>query len=300
MPTNTYDASYFEDLDDLDTYLTDRRSQDWVTVSTQEDAIALIEEFRLREGISPWYSLDRENIADRLLALIETPRAIHQGHLNLCGPAALICIWAARDPLAFATFATDLYDSGTGYIGSLEVTPDSDLVEADFYEFSDRADTWAADWMILGAIRNSLDVWWQPDWSGDPDQALAGLTRPEELAEWLEATGLYESVSCEANWVEEKGVPHALNLSHQDGRDIALLININLIRYAKGTEIDESLILSHFPNHFVVLLSEVYLNPQQTHVNLSLWTWGDTEVMLSVPVAAFVKNYYGAVVATMP
>ncbi|MBW4463662.1 MAG: hypothetical protein KME47_25980 [Nodosilinea sp. WJT8-NPBG4] len=300
MTTNTYDASYFEDLDELDQLIEDRRSQDWITVSGQEDAIALIEEFRTRETDSPWYYLDRQEIADRLQQLVENSRAITQGNLNLCGPAALICMWNGRDPLGFATFATDLYDTGTGYIGRLEVTPNSDLVEADFSKFSDRANTWAADWMVLGALRNSPDVWWQPSWKGDPGQELAGLTRPEELAAWLEATGIYETVENEANWVEEKGVPHALNLVQQDGRDIALLLHINLINYAKGGAIDESLILSSFPNHFVVLISDVYLNPQQTHVNLSLWTWGDTNRMLSVPIRAFVKNYYGAVIATLP
>lgn len=202
--------------------------------------------------------------------------------------------------MGFATYATDLYDTGTGYIGSLEISPNADILEMDFSVISNQANTWAADWIVLGAIRNSLNVWWQPSWEGNPSQELAGLTRPEELAEWLTATGIYETVENEANWVEEKGIPHALNLRQQEGRDIALLIHSNLLKAAQGSALDQSILLSLFPNHFVVLINEVLLNPQETHVQLSLWTWGNTSIMLSVPKQAFVENYYGAVIATLP
>jgi hypothetical protein len=301
MPTNTYDASYFEDLDQLDALLQDSRAQDLIVVSSREDAIALIETFRLSTAISPWIWLDREAIANRLIDLVNEPRAICQGGLNLCGPAALLCMWNGRDPVGFATYATELYDTGTGYIGSLEISPSVDILETDFNVISEQANTWAADWMLLGAIRNSLNVWWQPTWVGDPDQELAGLTRPEELAEWLSATGIYETVENEANWVVEKGIPHALNLRQQAGRDIALLINTNLIKAAaENPKLDRDFLLSLFPSHFVVAVNEVLLDLQETHVQLSLWTWGDTSLMLKVPKQAFVENYYGAVIATLP
>lgn len=300
MSTNTYDASYFDDVDQLDEMLEDSRAQDLITVSYREDAIALIEDFRTRDIASPWIWLDRDEIANRLIDLVNEPRSICQGGLNLCGPAALLCMWNGRDPVGFATYATDLYDSGTGYIGSLEISPNADILEMDFSAISEQANTWAADWMVLGAIRNSLNVWWQPSWAGDPSQELAGLTRPEELAEWLTATGIYETVENEANWVEEKGIPHALNLRQQEGRDMALLLNTNLLKAAQGSALDRSILLSLFPNHFVVLINEVLLDPQETHVKLSLWTWGDTSIMLNVPKRAFVENYYGAVIATLP
>jgi len=209
-------------------------------------------------------------------------------------------MWNGRDPVGFANYATDLYDAGTGYIGSLEISPDSDILDIDFNAISGKANTWSADWMVLSAIRNSLNVWWQPSWVGNPSQELAGLTRPEELADWLTATGIYETVENEANWVKEKGIPHALNLPQQEGKDIALLLNSNLLKAAKHEELDRSVLLSLFPNHFVVLINEVLLDVENDQINLSLWTWGSTSIMISVPKQVFVKNYYGAVIATLP
>lgn len=300
MTTKTDDVSFFDDADQLGELLKDSRAQDFKMVSSREDAIAIIEDFRTRDFISPWASLDREDVADRLIDLINEPRAIQQGALNLCGPAALICMWNGRDPVGFANYATDLYDAGTGYIGSLEISPDSDILDIDFNAISGKANTWSADWMVLGAIRNSLNVWWQPSWVGNPSQELAGLTRPEELADWLTATGIYETVENEANWVKEKGIPHALNLPQQEGRDIALLLHSNLLKAAKHEELDRSILLSLFPNHFVVLINEVLLNVENDQINLSLWTWGSTSIMISVSKQVFVKNYYGAVIATLP
>jgi hypothetical protein len=297
--THYGETDYFTDSDELDALLDDRRSLDQRVVSSKEDAEAVVEDFRWRDITSPWASLNRWAVADRLLEIIAEPRAIQQGALNLCGPASFICMWNSRDPVGFVNYATELFDTGTGYIGSLEITPTSELLEMDFNTISDQANTQSADWMVLGAIRNSPDLWWQPTWSGDPSQELAGLTRPEELAEWLEATGIYQTVSNEANWMEEKGAPHALSLTQQEGRDIALLININLINYAEGSDLDTGF-LSMFPNHFVVLLSDVMTNPQNTHVMFSLWSWGRSKIMLNVPIQAFVENYYGAVIATMP
>jgi len=293
------DTNFFEDADELGALLDDTRRMDVLSVSSKDDARAIVEDFRTRDIASPWVSLNREDIADRLLALVDDPRAIQQGNLNLCGPASLLCMWNARDPVGFVNYAVELYDTGRGFIGDLEIAPSSDILEMDFSTIGDQAGTWMADWMVLGAIRNSLDVWWQPDWVGDPTQELGGLTRPEELASWLEATGLYQSVRNEANWMEAKGLPPALQMVQAEGKDIALLININLINYAKGTALDTSILLSMFPNHYVVLLNDVMLNLEQTHVTLSVWSWGHSAIMLSVPVEAFVSNYYGAIVATM-
>ena len=87
--------------------------------------------------------------------------------------------------------------------------------------------------------------------------------------------------------------------------DIALLINTNLIRAAQGRPNTGSLLTNAFPNHWVVLVSEIILDETNRRVFLPIWTWGgvlqsffegQSRNMLVVPLQAFIDNYYGSVV----
>lgn len=301
MPSRT-DTDFFTDSDQLGDFLKDMRVSDQRVVSSRDDAKNIVDEFRSRDSASPWTSLDRADVADRLAELVDNPRLIKQGALNLCGPATFLCIWNGRDPVGFVNYATELYDNGTSQIGSIEISPSQELLEQDFDQLVQRMGsnpTSAADWMVLGAIRNSTNVFWQGTWRGDPDQQLAALTRPEELAEWVKATGIYASVHDEGNWVSPAGIPHAVGLPLREGVDIALLIHMNLINAAENKPRDTDFLLSQFPNHYVMLLNEVVVDVQTGKVRLSIWTWADNKIDLVVPRQEFVDNYYGAVIATL-
>ncbi|MFN8487264.1 MAG: hypothetical protein U0350_06700 [Caldilineaceae bacterium] len=294
-------GNYFDDIDRLDEYTKDMRATDNLMVSSRENAKTVLDSFRAGDTSSPWQSLDRIDIANRLEEIIDNPRFINQGSLNLCGPAAFICMWNGRDPVGFVTYATQLYDYGEAYIGNLLIRPGTELMSQDYNEMLQRMSypTPAADWMVLGALRNTTNVFWQGTWEGDPEQKLAGLTRPGELAGWLEATGIYSQVINDGNWSSYAGLPHAMNLSQSEGTDIALLIHMNLINVAEGQSMDQSFILSQFPNHYIVLLNEVVQDIQTKKVYFSIWTHGNTKIDLSVTEEDFIANYYGAVIAQL-
>lgn len=292
----------FDDVDQLDQQLADERSTDTRTVSSADDARTVVSNFKGRDGASPWSSLSRGDVADRLTDIVGNPRLIQQGALNLCGPAAFMCMWCGRDPVAFANFATALFENGSASIGSLQVTPSSALLNQDYNAMLPRmgaAVSPQADWMFMGALRNSTDVVWQGTWTGDPDSQLSALTRPEELTSWLQATGIYKSVDNQANWATLKGIPHATGLTFTEGTDIALLVHLNLIKAAENSSKDSDWLMTQFPNHYVMLVSEVICRADQPTVQLSIWTWGETKIGLTVPQQDFLSNYYGAVVATL-
>ena len=306
------DGGYFKDTDKLTEYLRDERAADTNAISTKEDAKAVIDAFRAETAASPWTSLDRGQVADRLADLIDDPRQIHQGALNLCGPAVFFCMWNARDPVGFARFATQLFDNGRASIGSMNVAPSRKLLTKDYSQMVPlmKGDvTTQADWMVMGALRNSEDVFWQGTWTGDPRQELPGLTRPEELAAWMKATGVWKTVRNEANWATNKGVQHAIDLQIFKGWDTALLVNANLLVAAHpidntcgqdpGAMPENNWILKQFPNHFVMLLSEIVRNEQADTLEFGIWSWGHTLPCLSVPTKAFTDNYYGAVIGQM-
>ncbi|HXP75730.1 MAG TPA: hypothetical protein VN823_16430 [Stellaceae bacterium] len=295
-------SSAFDDADQLDALLNDAKASDTISVSSASDARDLIGNFGAETAASPWTSLERSAVAQRLAAIVSDPRQVQQGALNLCGPAAFFSQWAKRDPVAFATFATQLYDAGAAKIGSLQISPGQDLLQASYADMVPRMGgsvSPPADWMILGALRNSTDVFWQGSWEGDPGQNLAALTRPEELASWFNATGIYAKVDNQANWATAAGIPHALSLALRPGVDIALLIHANLMATSLNKPYDANWLKSQFPNHFVVLLGDVVQDVQTKNMTLSVWSWGGVKPLV-VSQDDFVANYYGAVIARMP
>lgn len=296
-------AQAFDDADQLDQLLNDAKASDTLAVSAAADAYAIVQAFANEPSATgAWWSLDRATVAQRLNEIIAEPRVVQQGALNLCGPASFFSQWARRDPVAFATFATTLFDNGSSAIGSLAVAPGADLLNQNYADMQQRMGpsiSPSADWMILGALRNSTDVFWQGSWQGDPNQMLAALTRPEELANWFRATGIYANVSCEGNWVSPKGLPHALGLQERAGVDIALLIHANLMATSRNQPYDRDWLFSQFPNHFVVLLGDIVQDVQTRDVRLTVWTWGEVQPLV-VSQDDFVSNYYGAVIATLP
>lgn len=295
-------SSAFDDADQLDALLSDAKARDTIAVSNASDSRDIISNFTAETSASPWTSLERSAVAQRLGAIVSDPRQIQQGALNLCGPAAFFSQWAKRDPVAFANFATQLYDTGTAKIGSLQVGPGQDLLQANYPDMVTRMGgsvSPAADWMILGALRNSTDVFWQGSWEGDPNQELAALTRPEELANWFSATGIYAKVDNRANWATAAGIPQALSLALRPGTDISLLIHANLMATSINKPYDTNWLRGQFPNHFVTLLGDVVQDVQTKNIRLSVWSWGDVKPLV-VSQDDFVANYYGAVIATMP
>jgi hypothetical protein len=292
----------FDDVAQLDQQLSDERSTDTTTFSSVSDAQSAVSDFKGRSGASPWSTLNRAEVAGRLNDVVSNPRLIQQGALNLCGPATFMCMWCGRDPVGFAKYATTLFENGSASIGSLQVAPSSALLSQDYGAMKTRmgADVSPqADWMFLGALRNSTDVFWQGTWTGDPSAKLSAMTRPEELTSWLQATGIYASVDNQANWATLKGIPHATGLSLTQGTDIALLVNMNLINAAENRPKDSDWLMNQFPNHYVMLVGEVVLSVDQTTVHLSIWSWGQTMLDLHIPQQDFLNNYYGAVIAVL-
>jgi hypothetical protein len=308
------DASYFTDADDLTKLLEDERASDTQTLSTVADAVEVINQFRSSTASGPWGSLDRAEVADRLTAILGNPRLIQQGDLNLCGPAAFFNIVASRDPVSVAQCATSLFDTGSGAIGSLKIEPGSDLISTDYSAMRSRMKnsvTPQADWMLLGALRNSTDVFWQGSFTGDPGQTVSAMTTPEALAGWLKDTGIFASVEDHGKWATNPGIPNAENLhlgSASPGTDIAVLINANIINSAQGRALDTTFILSSFPNHWVILVSEITPAATNQLVFFPVWSWGSvltstyqgkTINALVVPQQVFVDNYYGVIISRL-
>ena len=309
IPSKT-DTGWFDDAEELGTFMEDQRIADTRMSSSFDDAQSIISDFAASEESGAWSSLDRATVAERLTSLIAPTtggnagtgyRSLAQAGLNLCGPAALLVMAMGRDPAAVARYATELFDTGTGSLGNFSVSASEELLGTDFSDVSSRGSISSqAEWKMLSAIRNATEAFWQPEWTGDPDQELAGMTRPEELADWMRQTGIWSSVEDNGRWASNPGIPDATSIGMFEGTDTAVLIHVNLIKESSIADGDPAAkdqswsALQYFPNHWVVLLSEITPQIDDNSLVYTIWTWGG-RLRLRTPQQVFVDNYFGTV-----
>lgn len=307
---NKTDVGWFEDSEQLGEYLRDSRLADTRMVSSFADAQEIIGYFEERTDDQAWPSLDRAEVAARLREIFAAPdpngeptgyRSIDQGALNQCGPAAFLVMAIGRDPASVAKYATDLFEVGSGSVGDFLIEASSDLLNADYAEMATKgAIPPQADWMMLSAVRNSTEAFWQPEWVGNPDDELSGMTRPEELADWMRQTNIWSSVDDRGRWATNPGIPDAADHSVAEGTDTAVLIHANLLKEssieedASGPQEHNWTALQYFPNHWVILLSEVVPQIDDGSIKFTVWTWG-RRLTVTAPQQVFIDNYFGTV-----
>ena len=306
-----YEPYTFTDTAELDQYMRDQRAADTRRVSTVADAQALVDAYLTRGATTIWTGINATTAAGEIRARCANHRLFQQGNLNLCGPAAFLAIWAGRDPVGYARYALGLLESGVGQIGTHSITASTSIRSLAYPRLRNPNTTMStpsADFIAMATLRNDQNAILPYDGSRS-GELLAGLTTPEEVADWLRWTGVFSSVRQEANWARIAGYEHATRLIPGTGSDVAMLLNVNAMCNARRIEAvaggaapnpftpDRSFILNQFPNHFVMLVGEVVPAINGTSFRMGVWTWGGSYVFNEVPWRDFVDNYYGAVTA---
>ncbi|MEV5017695.1 hypothetical protein ACIGW1_31880 [Streptomyces sp. NPDC053780] len=271
-------------------------------------ALANVEAFRTQSDQSISWELDRNDVIQRLKALLQNPNKLDQHGLNACASAAFFRLWLARDPVAAAAFTCQMLRHGSSTIGSLVVAPDADLTGQDYNIL--RANTNAqhpnampesTDWMLLSALRDSENVFF--DYLGQPytlGDAAAGLTLPGTLASWLSATHVYSSVSDNTTLVGPADLSPLLNLIPTSDVDILLFVNANAIYDLAATPGPPEIPFPGFavPNHYV-LMTRPFIQADGTNwIDIEVWTWGSIKTGWQ-KIPRFLDNSFGWMVATV-
>jgi hypothetical protein len=252
----------------------------WPPRSHKQAALAEINNFRKRTTTSPW-KLDRELVALRLETLVGDARKVRQGALGTCGPAAFLRSWIPEDPLAFVKFAGELYDTGKGKLGTMDIEPDDDLVEQDYaknvheaikkkYGDAFRMFCPSADWMVMCSMIDDANI--GLDYQGTPEEDWSHGSVPSQMNAWFEAVA--HNVD---SWdVSAGNTDFIYQLSPVPmKRHIVLVIHTYLLnKTAEGVR-DWIRWALDFPNHFVVLDTPVSKG-FDGKVRFEAWTWGET------------------------
>jgi peptidoglycan hydrolase-like protein with peptidoglycan-binding domain len=260
-------------------------------------AHATVAAFRARPSGSNWLHLDRREVADGIASNALSPDRVSQGGNGLCTSAAFVNLWVQDAPDAYAAFATALFDNGAadlapkqGAGGALRITASPALLGADYPRIVERMQKRGfsvpsqTDWMVLSALRDSSNV--VVDFTGDPgdwvshnlgDGAIVGHS---DMVGWLRASGMFSSITNEANDLVTKSPSHAVGLDPARSRCILA--------------IDARMIIATRARHDLVLRSRVVENDDGTF-DLRVWTWGGVR-SVRASAGQFADNYYGAII----
>jgi hypothetical protein len=263
----------------------------------RDQALAAVQTFEAESGATAWPHLNRRGVAARARYLVNSPASIQQGSLGLCGPAAVLRFWIARDPVAFVKLVAGLFNTGTGMLGSLTVTAGEGLRNQDYGAIANQllAECPMTDWMVMCAMRDSAN--WLLPYLGQPDEEYAEGSSAGDVVKWLTATGLYSTVE---EWFLNVNDPinDMLTLAPGPDCDVALVVNAKIF---EGQSISGSVgkfierLLPNNPNH-VMILNEAVTAVGSDGYRLSVWTWGSNYTLV-LDSTALIANYTAALVA---
>ena len=202
--------------------------------------------------------------------------------------------WAYRDPDAIATFALELYENGSSYIGDYKVKVCKELLNSTWMQKNYNAPITAAVWMICGALANTVyDIF-----EGSPGDDSS--TRTSRLAEWLKKTNQYSDdpkAHTRHVWGWLLGKPcinHALTLKPDSHTDVILSINTKILLKITSTP-SINLPPSYKGGvHWVMLNKPIFVVNDKVHMDI--WTWSKN-IKLVISEEQFNKHYYGSIIA---
>jgi hypothetical protein len=264
-------------------------------------ATTAVDAFARKSDAGAFWVLHRADIARGLKARLADPDIIHQRDSPYCGPACTIRAICKDDPDAYATAATDLYDTGVGKVKDLELKPGSELLKSPVKMNMDES-----DWLMLATLRDTSNAVLSP--AGAVGDSLAGITVPSTILAWAKAAGYtnQESNTYLTNlskpvWDRAKKMMAIARRSSDLkalGYHVFLLIDANMLDAA--TQNDWT---STYPDHWVALEGNIVaanLDDRDSAVTANIWTWGGQRGLAEnaanpVSLGRFTNKFYGFV-----
>lgn len=248
-----------------------------------EYAKALVRDFAERIGPGAFNLLDRRQVAAGLMARIDDPSVIQQGPTQFCGPGSFIFALASDDPLRYARFAIELYETGKATLGKLLVEPDEEVL----HSTPPSTEIEPVDWMVLGSIRDS-ENWFFDIETGE--SIIRNGTNPHEVAKWFRQAG-YSKVVEEVNTVFSKDMANARMASDLFEQGYKVILYLGFGIFSPGGS----------GTHFVALTSRINLIP--TNVIFDVFTWGKGHFKVpqsgTLTLQKFLDDYYGFIAAKL-
>jgi hypothetical protein len=279
----------------------------------------MINEFQKGKGSGVFAGANRIAVAQQLRNRLNMPSSINQRGASLCGPAAFLYCVAVRKPVEYVKYIIDLFESGKASIGALTVEPSARCKA--YSPGAGAIDT--ADWIGLASLRDSENT--ILTYGAESDKA-AGVTTPGTMKSWFASAGFGQLVD-DTSLIGDEPLSTLLQAHHHrdNGAMTCLFIGAKILSGSHRVPKPEwkgkgkmKLSGNAFPDHWVVLNSQIYVGTQPAttllarganvdadeslhaeKLKLEVYTWGTERWSLpSVTVEEFLDYFYGYVAAT--
>jgi hypothetical protein len=219
----------------------------------QLQALRDIASLRGKTGPFAFPNIAKHDVLDGLDDRVRDPYKIDQDNASLCGPASFFYALAKGNPIEYVKFAWSLYETGEATLNHLKVKPSEATKK--YTPVPGRYQIEAVDWVVLASLRDSENSNFRYD---EPSDAFAGITMPSEIESWFKQSGFRQIIN-KANIVGNGDVKSLLAAHTYQSQQyaVALFINMNILVSSSNKSI-----VAAFPNHWVVLNSDVHVNGQ--------------------------------------
>lgn len=260
------------------------------------------------QGTPAFPKIPAVDLARQLTARLQSPSRIDQGTSSLCGPAVFLYSLAKAKPMAYAKLVMDLYKTGKGSIGNLQIQPGRDCRSFD----PAMSGVEGADWIGLASLRDSENSVFDYQ---NPSNQFAGITLPSRVASWFRKAG-WGKVGNETNLVFDESRKNFLEACRRfsTGETVCLFIGAKLLGAQIGWKgkvpADHWVVMDSSPMlGSVRLIGPIALtgqkgDPGAQPLEFSVYTWGSSGVSINarrataVSLDTFLDFYYGFVSAS--
>jgi len=261
-------------------------------------------------------------LARELNQRIQDPGKINQSEASLCGPAAFLFSIAKLSPLTYARYILDLYKTGIGNLGKMQITPSQDC--RNFNPTSKQMKgligqpqsyITGCDWIGLASLRDWASLCC--DYQHATNQ-VRGITLPGEIAAWFRGVG-FSSVVKDTHLIFDESRTNFFEacLRFGEGYSVCLFIGANGIvapansalgRWIGTAPADHWVVMTSLPRvggipcNGPASVKNVQQDIGASPLDFMIYTWGNQKRPINLlrnPVLLrdFLNYYYGYVAA---
>ena len=242
-------------------------------IRTADDAL---QSFQASKTKGVWPNINKQELVEQIRARIKNPVLVSQDGTPLCGPAAITYELVSHYPRRYIDIVRQLYETGKFLARTYTFAPSDDFIKS-----AVGAGIEAVDWMVLGAIRDSEN--WFFDIEPDSPKA-AGITSPWEMRGWSWEILGYDFANWDSTfvWGEFDALRSAQEAVNRGG--VAFLM-VESAMLGKETV---------YPNHWISFAGNLTID---VNVEFRCFSWGRV-YDVELGKGAFDDYMYGVVVAT--
>lgn len=261
-----------------------------IKLPPKQKAKKIIKLFKEKNNIScKWTGVDKLEVAKRLEELVDNADKINQGSLGLCMIAAFFNVWIKANPVFFVIYVIDLYETGSGSIGTINVKA-KDILKTDYRTIdwmkngrepmTPVEEEWhktpVAEWIAMGALEDFERI---NGYGGTPYDG--GGRTMSEIEAYLKATGDFKQITVYDDDLEELLKVSPCQGAPGECQDILIDVYFDMLytkldEYANTSDIEKAFndIIKVVSSKHMIILEQALQRLPSNAVRMLYWNYG--------------------------